>query len=300
MIALLASLSMSPGASALEILGKVRPITVVAFGRNNEPARGRIVITNDEKWAFGGSPWPYQESKYLFRWPVDRPSEYKMFRVSWRSNGKFRTVVPSTTGKVSGTLSSRGFLIAALSSETVLLGADTELFPPGAFRWEIVALSPFGSRVRKIASGGDLNRAPAMLGLVYDSQGGWLKTNVGFFRVSGGQTRPAEPRFSVERRPNSHQGPYFEVDGKTGSAVEIDDRNANLPSFKYWGNALFRSSRDGSGHDYWDRSRKAWVRLGYSITGESADRTKLVFADYSPSSKSRGATFIVTLRKELR
>lgn len=300
MLSFLATLAMPSGASSLEILGKVRQISVVAFGRNAEPARGRIVITNDEKWAFGGSPWPYQDSKYLFRWPVERPSEYKKFRVSWRSNGQFRTIVPSTSGKSSGTLTSRGFLIAALSSETVLLGADTQLFPPGAFRWEIVALSPFGGRVRKIASGGDSNRAPAMLGLVYDSQAGWLRSSVGQFRVSNGKARPQQPRFKVERRPSSQQGSYFEVDEKTRGAVEIDDRNANLSSFKYWRNALFRSSKDGSGHDYWDRSKKTWVSLGHSIVGESADRTKLVLADYSSSSKARGATFIVTLRKELR
>lgn len=286
--------------SPLDLIGEVVPMKVVAFGRNAEPPRGRVVITDDEKWAFGSSPWPYQAGNYLFRWPVDRPGEYERFKVTWLSNGTYRTIV--SQGKSGGAvnpLSSRAFLLAALSKETILLGADTELFPPGAFRWEIVALSPFASKVQLVAGGGDRSSRPVMTSVEYDRRTGILKTDHGKFRVEARSGSERKPRYQVKRKASEKRA-FFEVDSKTGLSVLVSDQNAYESSFKYWGNALFRSSGDGSGHDFWDRPNKRWVRLGYSIIGESADRTRLIVADYVSGHPVPATTYIVRLKAGLR
>lgn len=279
---------------SLTAIGEVRPIQVVAFGRNAEPARGRIVITDDEKWAFGSSPWPYEAGNYLFRWPVDHPDRYERFRVYWSSNGSHRSVVAKAPKPL---MQTRGYLIATLSKSSVLVAADTELLPTGAFRWEVVSLQPFQpARVRTIASGSRETK-PSFGALYYDSSSGSVSGDDRQFHVMHPNGQLFKPRYRVRRLEAG--GPFFEVDGRSKASVQIDDSNAPA-SHRYWRNALFRPSRDGSGHDFWDRSRKRWVMLGLSLVGESTDRTKLVFADHNASSAKPASTFIVRLKKELR
>lgn len=280
--------------ASLTAIGEVRPIKVVAFGRNAEPARGRIVITSDEKWAFGSSPWPYQAGNYLFRWPIDHPDHYERFRVYWSSNGSHRSIVAKATKPL---MQTRGYLVAALSKSSILVAADTELLPPGAFRWEIVALEPFQpAMVRRIASGGRETR-PAFEALSFDSGSGLLRGDKRGYRVTQTHGKEFKSRYSIRR--NGARGPFFEVDARSNRSIQIDESNG-YASHRYWRNALFRPSRDGSGHDFWDRAHKRWVKLGLSLVGESADRTKLVFSDHSGSPAKPATTFIVRLKAELR
>ncbi|MCC7435638.1 MAG: hypothetical protein IT363_13205 [Methanoregulaceae archaeon] len=294
-VAAIAILQVSiPVQTQLELIGDVQQIQVVAFGRNGEPARGRIVITNDHSWAFGNSTLP-GHGKYLYRWPVKSPERYQQFHVYWATVGDHRRIVDKP-GKPYSV--SRGSLIAALSKDTVLLGADTDQLPPGAFRWEVVALNPIPpAKVRRVAAGGERPK-PNFGSAWYDSPSGLLNTNRGQFRVAAQASTAWTPRYKVERRP-AKTGSFYELDTKTGGSALVDDADSNM-SFRYWRNAMFRASRDGSGHDFWDRGAKQWVRLGFHLIGESADRTSLVFADHSGSSAKPAPTYIVRLKKELR
>jgi len=187
-------------------------------------------------------------------------------------------------------------LIAALSRETVLVGSEIGFSSTGVPRWEIAAVNPLPpGKVRQVAAGGDRKAKPSFANAIYDSSSGWLNTNHGQFRVENKAGKPWTPRYQVEQRGGRT---FFEVDRKTGAAVQVDDRDST-GTFKYWRNALFKPSRDGNGMDFWDRPNKRWVRLGFTVMGESTDRTKLVLTNLNTSPAKPAPTYIVRLKKEL-